>query len=123
MAANALSSKNGSVSSLVTTFIIRGHRGSVSLFLKYDKGNGTSVAVSPVTFVIPELGAAVVYSLPASVASAATLAAYTLTLSATGNYVIPISNVPLEATSMNVTVAFTGGDTQTIQVDAKPDIK
>ena len=119
---NALTSVTGVVTgTTVATFNVRGNQGAVQIFLKYDNGNGTSVAVSTIEFVVPQLGTTL-YKVPASMNSGATLGAYTLTLSADGNYIITLAYVPREATSMKVTIAFTGGSTQTLQLDAKVDI-
>jgi hypothetical protein len=105
----------------VATFNVRGNQGAVQIFLKYGKGDGTSVAVSTIEFIVPQLGGTTLYQVPASSTSGTTLGSYTLTLNADGNYIITIGYVPREATSMKITVAFTGGTTQTLQVDAKVD--
>jgi len=118
---NALSSVTGVVASTTATFNIRGNQGAAQIFLKYDKGNGTSVAVSKVEFIVPQLGSTTLYEVPASATSGTTLSSYTLTMTASGNYIITLAYVPREATSMKVTVAFTDGTTQTLQVDAKAD--
>jgi len=121
-AANALTSVTGVVTgTTVATFNVRGNQGAVQIFLKYGKGDGTSVAVSTIEFVVPQLGTTL-YRVPASASSGTTLGAYTLTLDATGNYIITLAYVPREATSMKVTIAFTGGSTQTMQLDAKVDV-
>lgn len=121
-AANALTSVTGVVTGgTVATFNVRGNQGAVQIFLKYGKGDGTSVAISTIEFVVPQLGTTL-YKVPASQSSGATLGAYTLTLDATGNYIITLAYVPREATSMKVTIAFTGGSTQTMQLDAKVDV-
>lgn len=121
-AANALTSLTGVVTgTTVATFNVRGNQGAVQIFLKYDKGNGTSAAVSTVEFIVPVLGTTL-YKVPASASSGTTLGAYTLTLDATGNYIITLAYVPREATSMKVTIAFTDGTTQTMQLDAKVDV-
>jgi hypothetical protein len=120
---NALTSVTGVVTgTTIATFNVRGNQGAVQIFLKYDNGDGTSVAVSSIEFIVPVLGAAVLYKVPASASSGATLGAYTLTLGADGNYIITLGYVPREATSMKVTIAFTGGTTQTLQLDAKVDV-
>jgi uncharacterized protein with WD repeat len=121
-AANALTSVTGVVTgTTVATFNVRGNQGAVQIFLKYGKGDGTSVAVSTIEFIVPQLGGTTLYQVPASSTSGTTLGSYTLTLNADGNYIITIGYVPREATSMKITVAFTGGTTQTLQVDAKVD--
>lgn len=121
MAANTTSSVTGSVTSDVGTFLINGHQGAVQLCLKYDKGDGTSVALSPVEFLIPDLSSTVYYKVPAADGSGTTLSAYTLTLSATGNYILTLSYVPINATKMKLTATYTGGTTQTLQMDCYPD--
>lgn len=121
IADNALSSVTGVVVSTAATFNVRGNQGAVQIFLKYAKGNGTSVAISKIEFIVPQLGSATLYQVPASSTSGTTLGAYTLTLDADGNYIITLGYVPREATSMKITVAFTDGSTQTLQVDAKVD--
>jgi len=118
---NTLSSVTGVVASTTATFNIRGNQGAAQIFLKYDKGNGTSVAVSKIEFIVPQLGSTTLYEVPASATSGTTLSSYTLTMTASGNYIITLAYVPREATSMKVTVAFTDGTTQTLQVDAKAD--
>lgn len=118
---NTLSSVTGVVASTTATFNIRGNQGAAQIFLKYAKGNGTSVAVSKVEFIVPQLGSTTLYEVPASATSGTTLSSYTLTMTASGNYIITLAYVPREATSMKVTVAFTDGTTQTLQVDAKAD--
>lgn len=121
-AANALTSVTGVVTgTTVATFNVRGNQGAVQIFLKYGKGDGTSVAISKVEFIVPQLGGTTLYQVPASSTSGTTLGSYTLTLNADGNYIITLGYVPREATSMKITVAFTGGTTQTLQVDAKVD--
>lgn len=122
MAANAISTKTG-VATLddYVTFEIRGHQGAVQLILTYDVGNGTSVAISPVEFLIPDLSTTVYYKVPAADGSGTTLSAYTLTLNATGNYILTLSYVPINATKMKVSVTFTAGTTQTLQMDCYPD--
>ena len=120
-AANTLSSVTGVVVSTAATFNVRGNQGAVQIFLKYGKGDGTSVAVSKIEFIVPQLGSTTLYQVPASSTSGTTLGSYTLTMDATGNYIITLSYVPREAVSMKVTVAFTDGTTQTLQVDAKVD--
>ena len=121
-AANALTSVTGVVTgTTVATFNVRGNQGAAQIFLKYDKGNGTSVAVSKIEFIVPQLGSTTLYEVPASATSGTTLSSYTLTMTASGNYIITLAYVPREATSMKVTVAFTDGTTQTLQVDAKAD--
>lgn len=121
-AANTLSSVTGVVVSTAATFNVRGNQGAVQIFLKYGKGDGTSVAISKVEFIVPQLGGTTLYQVPASSTSGTTLGSYTLTLNADGNYIITLGYVPREATSMKITVAFTGGTTQTLQVDAKVDV-
>lgn len=121
-AANALTSLTGVVSSSTVTFNVRGNQGAVQLYLKYDVGNGTSVAVSKVEFIVPSLGSTTLYQVPASSTSGTTLSAYTLTQSATGNYIITLAYVPRGATSMKVTIAFTGGTTQTLRLDHAVDV-
>lgn len=121
-ASNVLSSVTGVVSSSTVTFNVRGNQGAVQIFLKYGKGDGTSVAVSKIEFVVPQLGTTVLYQVPATAISGTTLGSYTLTMSADGNYIITLGYVPREATSMVVTIAFTGGSTQTLQLDAKVDV-
>jgi hypothetical protein len=121
MAANTTSSKTGSTTSDVTTFLINGHQGAVQLAVAYNVGNGTSVALSPVEFLIPDLSTTVWYSIPAADGSGSTLAAYTITLSATGNYILTYYYVPMNATKMRVTASYTGGTTQTLQMDCYPD--
>ena len=118
---NTLSSVTGVVASTTATFNIRGNQGAAQIFLKYDKGNGTSVAVSKIEFIVPQLDSTTLYEVPASATSGTTLSSYTLTMTASGNYIITLAYVPREATSMKVTVAFTDGTTQTLQVDAKAD--
>ena len=120
-AANTTSSITGSVAADVTTFNINGHQGAVQLCIKYGKGNGTSIAISPVEFLIPDLSPTVYYKVPAADGSGTTLSAYTLTLDASGNYILTLSYVPINAKKMKVTVAYTGGDTQTMQIDCYPD--
>jgi hypothetical protein len=118
---NTLSSVTGVATATTATFNIRGNQGAAQIFLKYGKGDGTSVAVSSIEFVIPQLGSTL-YKVPASATSGTTLGNYTLTLSATGNYIVTMAYVPREATSMKITIAFTGGTTQTLQLDAKVDV-
>lgn len=123
--ANALSSLTGVVSAPGDTtalFNVRHNKGAVQIFLKYAKGNGTKVVISSIEFIVPQLGAAVLYKVPDSMSSGSTLGAYTLTLDADGNYIITMAYVPLEATSMKVTIAWTDGTTQTLQIDAKGDV-
>jgi len=120
---NTLSSVTGvvAVATPDVTFNVRGNQGAVQIFLKYGKGNGTSVAISKIEFIVPQLGSTTLYQVPASSTSGTTLGSYTLTLNADGNYIITLGYVPREATSMKITTAFTGGTTQTLQVDAKVD--
>jgi hypothetical protein len=121
MAANTTTSKTGSTTSDVTTFLINGHQGAVQLLVAYTKGNGTSVALSPLEFLIPDLSTTVWYKVPAADGSGTTLGAFTLTLDATGNYVLTYSYVPMNATKMRVTATYTGGTTQALQMDCYPD--
>jgi hypothetical protein len=103
-ASNTLTSLTGVVASSTVTFNVRGNQGAVQLYLLYDKGNGTSVAISKIEFVVPSLGTTTLYQIPASGTSGTTLSAYTLTQDATGNYIITVAYVPRGATSMKVTI-------------------
>lgn len=122
MAANSFTSITGSVAAKVFTFPISGHKGRVILVANWTKGNGTSIAISPVEILIPQYSTTVYATLPASLASGQTLAAYTLTISATGVFSIAIDDIPLEATKMKITVADTGGDTAVTQLDVYTDV-
>lgn len=120
--ANTTTSITGPVASHVASFPINGHAGAVQLEILYTKGNGTSVAISPIEFLIPDLSATEYYTLPASSASGTTLSAYTLTISTSGNYVIVINYVPMNAREMKVTVAYTGGTTAAVAINAYTDV-
>ena len=122
MAANTFSSITGSVSGKVFTFPISGHKGRVILLADYDKNTGTSIAISPIEFKIPQQSTTLFYTVPASLASGQTLGAYTLTIGADGRYVITIDDIPMEATAMIVTVADTGGTDSVIKLDAYTDV-
>jgi hypothetical protein len=123
--ANVLTSKNGVAVTTTATFNIRGHKGMVNLFFQYTKGDGTSVAITAIEFVLPSISGSTLYKKNAGVMSGSnlTLTALGVTLDTTGNFIIPLADIPLEATSMKLTVAFTGGTTQALQLDAKVDVK
>ncbi len=116
--ANAVTSRTGSVSTGVVTHKLPAKAQGVHLYLKYAKGAGTSVLITP-TFIHRDLNATDEYQqvyFNSSMAPAPL--AYTLT--ASGNYRIPIP-MALGETELKLTVAFTGGTDQTLIADVRSE--
>jgi hypothetical protein len=111
--ANTTSSITGTVVSDVVTFNTQNCANGVTLYIKYDKGNGTSATI---TFTIknPKLSTDS-YNFWDS--TSLTVASETFTFDASGNFRIPLG-IALDETVLVATVAYTGGTTQTMAVNA-----
>lgn len=121
MAANTTTSKTGSVAANVVTFPINGHQGAVQISMIFLKGNGSTVTIAPVEFLIPDISATAWFKVPAADGSGTTLGGYTINADADGNYLLTLTYVPIGAKKMRLTVAYGSGDTGTLQIDCYPD--
>lgn len=110
--ANTISTSTGSVSSNVVTYTTRNHGQGVTLFLDYNKGNGTEFSLS-YTVQNPNLNSS---DYNALMAVGTTLEPLAYTINATGKYFYPIPLAPDDRV-VKVTIAFSGGTTQTLAVD------
>jgi hypothetical protein len=113
--ANTTSSKTGVVATDVVTFNIQNSGEGMIVYVKYDKGNGTSATIT-FTVLNKNLHATDTYNYWDS--TSLTVALETFTFSTTGNFRIPLA-VAMDETSLIATVAYTGGTTQTMCVDAQ----
>lgn len=113
--ANTTSSKTGTVLSDVVTFNTKNAGNGMTIYTKYDVGNGTSATI---TFTVKnsKLHATDAYRYWDS--SSLTVAGETYTFNATGNYRIALP-LALDEDTLIATVAYTGGTTQTMVVDAQ----
>jgi hypothetical protein len=116
--ANSISSRTSPVAGLVVTHPVPGKASGVHLYLKYSKGDGTSVAIT-LTFIDPDLNATDEYQ---QIYFDGTMAPTVLTyvLSATGNYRIPVS-MALGEKTVKATVTFADGTTQTLVLDFRTE--
>ena len=118
MAANALTSRTSPVDTGVVTHRVPGKASGVQMYLKYAKGNGTSVAIV-LTFIAPELNATDEYK-PIYLDASMVPAVLSYSFSASGNYRIPLP-MALGETIVKANVIFTGGDTQTLVLDFRAE--
>jgi len=112
--ANTTSSITGTVSSDVVTFNIRNCAEGMTLYVAYDKGNGTSATLT-LTIINPDIHATTQYKFWDS--TSLTVTHELFTFDTTGNFRIPIA-MALGETVLKATVAYTGGTTQTMAVNA-----
>ena len=112
--ANAASSRTDPCVADVITHKIRNKKEGTFCYLKYTKGDGTSVSIA-FTFIDPGLHATDEYQ-QVYMSAPTTPAVQTYSLTASGNYRIPVSVAQGEAT-VKATVSFTAGTTQELVVD------
>ncbi len=112
--ANAVASRTSPVIGTVVTHRIPNKKDGVHCYLKYTKGDGTSMSLK-FTFIDPELHPTDEYQ---QIYLNATMAPAVLTypFSASGNYRIPVP-LALGEKAVKATVTFTGGTTQEAVVD------
>jgi hypothetical protein len=114
--ADALTSKTGSVTANVVTFLVPGKKDGVFLMVKYNKGTGTSVSLQP-TLIAPHLHATDEYKPIYLDADAITVQPQSFKFTANGNYRIPIS-VGGGEKKLKITPTFVGGtDDQAVVAD------
>ena len=113
--ANTTSSKTAiTVAADVATFNTKNAANGMTVYLKYDVGNGTSATI---TFTVKNSKLSTdAYQYWDT--SSLTIAAEVYTLNATGNYRIGLP-LALDEDTLIATVAYTGGTTQTLVVDAQ----
>lgn len=112
--ANTTSSKTGTVVADVVTFNSKNCADGMTIYLKYNVGDGTSAAL---TFTVKNSKLSTdAYQYWDT--SSLTVAAETYTLNATGNYRIGLP-LALDEDTLIATVVYTGGTTQTLVVDAQ----
>lgn len=112
--ANTTSSSTGTVLSDVVTFNTANCANGMSLYVKYDKGNGTSATIT-LTVINTDLSSSDQYKFWDSTSLTVTHEVFTFDTS--GNFRIPVA-LALGETVLKATVAYTGGTTQTAVVNA-----
>ena len=111
--ANVTTSRTSGVANDVVTHPVGKSQGA-HMYLKYAKGNGTSVQIT-LTFIDPKLSPTDEYQ-PIYFGALMAPSPLTITLSASGNYRIPIP-MALGEEWIKATVVYTGGNTQALVVD------
>lgn len=111
---NTASSRTDSCVAGVVTHKIRNKKEGTFCYLKYAKGGGSSVSIA-FTFIDPGLHATDEYQ-EIYLSAPTTPAVQTYSLSASGNYRLPVPVAQGEAV-IKATVTFTGGSDQTLVVD------
>jgi len=111
--ANTTSSITGVVVSDVVTFNVQNAANGMTLYVKYDKGNGTSATIT-FTLKNPKLSTDA-YKFWDSTSMTVTHEYFTF--DTTGDFRIPLG-IALDECTLIATVAYTGGTTQTMQVNA-----
>lgn len=89
------------------------------LYIKYDKGNGTSVSVA-VAIKRRRLSIVDEY-LDSYLASSVNVTQQTYDLAATGNHYQPLDNLPKGDLDIICTPTFTGGTTQSLNLEFLPN--
>ncbi len=116
--ANTISSRTGAVVGTVVSFKIPHKRDGLNLYLKYTKGDGTSVKVQ-LTFIDPDLSDTDEYK-PVYFDSSMNPVEHSFTLTASANLRIPVP-LALGESTVKATVTFTGGATQVLVVDFRAE--
>jgi hypothetical protein len=114
--ANTVTSRTSAVAGSVVTHSIPGKASGFHLYLKYAKGGGTSVSIA-LTFIDPNLSPTDEYQ-QIYFGSAMAPAVLNISLSASGNYRIPVP-MAMGETVVKATVSFTGGSDQTLVLDIR----
>jgi hypothetical protein len=112
--ANAVTSKTSPVAAGVVTHRVGGVKDGVHCYLKYAKGDGTSVSVA-FTFIAPDVSATDEYQ-PVYLSAPTVPAVQTYGFSADGNYRLPVPMASCEKI-VKATVTFADGTTQTLVVN------
>jgi hypothetical protein len=112
--ANTLTSRTSPVSGGVVTHRVPGKASGVHMYLKYDKGAGTNVAIV-LTFIDPVLNATDEYK-PVYLDASMLPAVLSYTFSASGNYRVPVP-MALGETIVKAAVSFTDGEDQALVLD------
>lgn len=113
MAANSFTSRTSPVATTTATQVCPAKREGAFILIKYDKGNGTSIAIAP-TFIFGGISATDEYQ--PLILDSVTPTTQTYSFSTSGNYQIPIG-IAKGATKMKVLCTFTGGTTATVVCD------
>jgi hypothetical protein len=115
---NALSSRTSSVANGVVSHPVPAKAQGVHLYLKYTKGDGTSVLIIP-TFIDPELDPTDEYE-PVYFDANMAPAVLKYVFAVSGNYRVPVP-MALSEKKVNLAVAFTGGTTQVLVLDVRTE--
>lgn len=105
--ADTLTSKSGSVSANVVTFLVPGKKDGVFLMVKFTIGGGTSVSLQA-TMIAPSLSATDEYNPIYLDTDGITVKLQSFKLTAGGNYRIPLS-VGGGEKKLKITPTFVGG--------------
>ncbi len=117
--ANAVTSRTSSVNGTVVTHKLPAFQKGAVAYLKYTKGDGTSVAIK-FAFIDPDLDASDEYEQMFVNPTNGQVMLQSFSFSADGKYRIPLPMQGEERTIV-ATVVFTGGTTQALVVDFRAD--
>lgn len=113
--ADALTSRGGSVTANVVTFLVPGKKDGIFLLAKLTLAGGTSVSLQP-TFIVPSVHATDEYKPIYLDADAITVQPQSFKLTVDGNYRIPLS-VGGGEKKVKITPTFVGGGDIAVVVD------
>ncbi len=117
MATNTVTSVTGSVAAGVVTFNVQNIQKKAYLYVRYNDGDGTSVAMT-IGSINPLIHATEAYE--HTELATATVAPITVTFNTAKNHRFEINMSPGEKT-LKVTFVFTGGTTQAVVCDIYPE--